>query len=112
MAIVGDLGKSTFKVNSAIDSLAKTDDMLAIIGFIMLLGVIVSAYGSYWQGNLAKKTYKEECKPNAVKDEKENNARTILYMILAAVFGALIIYFIFKFKANKTPTMSSPLLLA
>jgi prolipoprotein diacylglyceryltransferase len=111
MAIVSDLGKSTFKVNSAIDSLAKTDDMLAIIGFIMLLGVIVSAYGSWWQGNLARKQYNEECKPN-VAPNKNDTPRTILYMILAAVFGALIIYFIFKLKDKKTPTISSPLLLA
>lgn len=111
MAGIGDLGKSTFKVGNAVEALAKTDDMLAIIGFIMLLGVIVSAYGSWWQGNLARKQYKEECKPNVVPD-KNDNARSILYMVLAAVFGALIIYFIFKFKAKKSDVMSSPLLLA
>ena len=112
MAGVGDLGKSTFKVGNAVEALAKTDDMLAIIGFIMLLGVIVSAYGSWWQGNLARKQYNEECKPNDIKDEKENSARTVLYMVLAAVFGALVIYFIFKFKAKQTPVMNAPLLLA
>lgn len=113
MASVGNFGKSTFKVGNAVEALAKTDDMLAVIGFIMLLGVIVSAYGSWWQGNLARKQYNEECKPNVVKDEKENKSRTVLYMILAAVFGALIIYFIFKFKDKQsTSSSSSPLLLA
>ena len=112
MAIVSNLGKSTFKVNSAIDSLAKTDDMLAIIGFIMLLGVIVSAYGSWWQGNLARKQYKEECSPKEIKDEKSNSGRVILLMIVAAFAGGLIIYYIFNIKGKKNTIVSSPLLLA
>ena len=101
MAIASSLGKSTFKVGSAVEALAKTDDMLAIIGFIMLLGVIVSAYGSWWQGNLARKQYNEECKPNIINEDKENSYRVVFLMIIAAITGGLIIYYVFKLKAQK-----------
>lgn len=89
------------------DSLAKTDDMLAVIGIIMLLGVIVSSYGAFWQGRLAQASYNDECKcekPKEGQSEKNNNR---FFYIAAAIFliaGALIIY-IFKKKGSETQTV-------
>jgi hypothetical protein len=41
----------------ALKSLARTDDILGAIGFVMLAGVVVGMYGSYWQGKAAQKQY-------------------------------------------------------
>jgi len=99
--IGGNLGKATFKVGNAIEAIGKTDEMLAVIGVIMIVGVIVSAYGSLWQGNLAKKQYKQECSPNMIPEEKKSIWQTVGLMAVAAIVGGLIIWYIFKVKAAK-----------
>jgi hypothetical protein len=101
MSKVGNIGTATFKVGNAIEAIGKTDEMLAVIGVIMIVGVIVSAYGSLWQGNLAKKQYKQECSPNIIPEEKKSMWQTVGLMVLAALVGGLIIWYIFKVKASK-----------
>ena len=97
---ISGLGKTSMKVGNAVESLAKTDDMLAIIGVIMLLGVVFSAYGSLWQGLLASKQYKEECSPNII--QKESNSKKIAIALIGGVLlGALVIFLIFKTKSKK-----------
>lgn len=100
MSKVSDFGKASLKVGNAIEEIGKTDEMLAVIGVIMLLGVIVSAYGSLWQGNLARKQYNEECTPGSIKENEIKNSKIILYLILAAITGGFIIYFILKIKSK------------
>ncbi len=58
---VGGIGKDTL-MPEALKSLARTDDILAVIGIIMLAGVIVGMYGSYWQGKAAKEQYQSDVK--------------------------------------------------
>lgn len=101
MQSVGNIGKATFKVGNAIEAIGKTDEMLAVIGVIMIVGVIVSAYGSLWQGNLAKKQYKEQCSPNVIPEEKKSMWQTVALMGVAAIVGALIVWYIFKIKTSK-----------
>ena len=78
---VKSIGKSTYKAGAAMDSLAKTDDMLAVIGIIMLLGVIVSSYGAFWQGRLAQASYNDECKCEKPSEEKSAKKNTSFFLI-------------------------------
>jgi hypothetical protein len=104
MKITG-LGKTSMKVGNAVESLAKTDDMLAIIGVIMLLGVVFSAYGALWQGLLASKQYREECSPNVV--QKESSSKKIALALIGGVLlGALVIFLIFRMKSKKQPLLT------
>ena len=99
--MIKELGSSSYKATAAMDSLAKTDDMLAVIGFIMLAGVIVSSYGAYWQGKYARASYKKECTLEALSaNEKAKNRNYILIGLgIFLIMGAIII-FVFK---RKTP---------
>lgn len=101
MSKAGDIGKATFKVGNAIEAIGKTDEMLAVIGVIMIIGVIVSAYGSLWQGNLARKQYKEECTPESMPKETKTIWQTVALMVVAALIGAGIIWYVFKIRASK-----------
>lgn len=102
--MLANFGKSSMKVGNAVESLAKTDDMLAIIGVIMLLGVVFSAYGSLWQGLLASKQYKEECSPNV--PQKESSKKVVFALIGGVLIGALIIYVLFRMKSKKPVTLA------
>lgn len=88
------LGSATSKVGNSIDALAKTDDMLAIIGAIMLLGVIFSAYGAVWQGLLARKQYKEQCTPTT--SGSSDHMKTIVFLFIGVAIGGIVIAFIFN----------------
>ena len=106
---VKSIGAASMKAGSAVDSLARTDDMLAIIGIIMLLGVVVSSYGAFWQGRLAKAQFNYECnKPTEEQNEEADKRKTTAYIItvsvVTATFLALIIYVFRKqfFKPKTT----------
>lgn len=44
----------------ALKSLAKTDNLLVALNIVMLVGVIATIYGAYWQGKYAKNSYKRD----------------------------------------------------
>ena len=44
----------------ALKSLAKTDNLLVALNIVMLVGVIATIYGAYWQGRYAKASYKRD----------------------------------------------------
>lgn len=44
----------------ALKSLAKTDNLLVVLNIVMLVGVIATIYGAYWQGKYAKASYKKD----------------------------------------------------
>ncbi len=96
------------KINQAAESLAKTDDMLAVLGVIMLLGVIISAYGSFWQGRLASAQFKQECSANpTAQDPATEKKKTLRYTIIITASVVLILaimVYIFRkqFKAKIT----------
>ena len=46
----------------ALKSLAKTDNLLVALNIIMLVGVVASIYGAFWQGRYAKLSYEKESK--------------------------------------------------
>jgi predicted histidine transporter YuiF (NhaC family) len=104
---VKSLGKSAAKFD-ALGSLARTDDMLAVIGLIMLVGVIISSYGAYWQGRLAAAQYNKECSQSsqATSQEEElakNRRFTIIMVVVSALILGLIIY-IFRAGIKKAVT--------
>lgn len=90
------------------DSLAKTDDMLAVIGIIMLLGVIVSSYGAFWQGRLAQASYNAECKCEKPKEGEVIKRKNGFFLIAAIIFviasAAIIYIFVKKPEADAAPT--------
>ena len=92
----------------ALGSLARTDDMLAVIGIIMLVGVIVSSYGAFWQGRLASAQYKKECTTSSppISQQEEHNKSvkyTVLMVIVIALILGLMIY-IFRSGLKKAIT--------
>ena len=87
---VKDFGKSAAKFD-ALGSLARTDDMLAVIGIIMLMGVIVSAYGSFWQGRLASSQFKQQCAGPVPTTPSVEQNKTTKYTIAITVSVLLII---------------------
>lgn len=48
----------------ALKSLAKTDNLLVALNIIMLVGVLASIYGAYWQGRYARASYKKDYERN------------------------------------------------
>lgn len=48
----------------ALKSLAKTDNLLVVLNIVMLVGVVATIYGAYWQGKYAKRHYKLETEKN------------------------------------------------
>lgn len=102
--MVRDLGASAFKTNQAMESLAKTDDMLAFIGIIMLAGVIVSSYGAYWQGKYAKASYNNECTngDTSLSADAAKHKRNVYIGIGIFIIVSGILLFVFKRKASKT----------
>jgi uncharacterized protein YneF (UPF0154 family) len=87
-----NVGSSVSKFNQGIESLARTDDMLAVIGIIMLVGVIVSSYGAFWQGRLASAQYKKECTSSSPPlSQTDEHKKTVRYTVLMAVVSALLI---------------------
>lgn len=98
MSALKSLGTQAMRVNQAAESLAKTDDMLAILGIIMLLGVGISAYGSFWQGRLAAAQFKGQC--SAEQQQQIEDKKTTRFMIVSVIIGitviGLIIYILKK----------------
>lgn len=102
---VKNIGKSTYQAGAAMDSLAKTDDMLAVIGIIMLLGVIVSSYGAFWQGRLAQASYNSECKcedPKNGKVAKKKNGFLWIGVVIFVLASMGIIYIFIKKPNGET----------
>jgi len=97
---IKSVGSSVTKFNQGIESLARTDDMLAFIGIIMLFGVIISAYGAFWQGRLAAAQYKHECSATQPPiSAAEDHKKTIRYTIIVSVISILLIaYVIYIFR--------------
>ena len=86
------VGSSIAKVNNSLESLARTDDMLAVIGIIMLVGVIVSSYGAFWQGRLASAQFKKECSATSPPiSQQQEHQKTMRYTILVTVVSLLIL---------------------
>jgi hypothetical protein len=92
MSIVKGFGSSTLKVGNAIEALGRTDDMLAVIGVIMLLGVFFSSFGSYWQGIMAREEYNNECIKNG--NCGDVRAKSFQYYIILASLGVVILLII------------------
>jgi hypothetical protein len=44
----------------ALKSLARTDNLLVVLNVVMLVGVIATIYGAYWQGKYAKYNYEKD----------------------------------------------------
>jgi hypothetical protein len=66
--------------------------MLAVLGIIMLFGVIISAYGSFWQGRLASAQFKNQCSAtNATQNQAAEHSKTVRYTIIITVSALLII---------------------
>lgn len=88
------------KLNQAAESLAKTDDMLAVLGFIMLAGVFISSYGSLWQGRLAEAEFKGRCVVNPKQQQQIEDKKTTRFIVVMSVIGVitigLIIYILKK----------------
>ena len=102
MAGIKKLAASAAKFD-AISSLARTDDMLAVIGVVMLLGVLFSSYGAYWQGRYARASFKKECAggtPASVADEKKKTTGFILLVILSVLIVTGLLVYIFKKNNN------------
>lgn len=82
--------------NKALESLARTDDILALIGVIMIIGVIVSAYGSFWQGRYAKASFNNQCSsssPTQLSDKDKQHRRIMVAIgisILLLVVGTIL----------------------
>lgn len=102
---VKSVGSATMKASSAVDSLARTDDMLAVIGIIMLVGVIVSSYGAFWQGRLAAAQFKDKCSCEPGQTGQIEHAKTLAYTIgtttISLLIVALIIYIFRKQFSDK-----------
>jgi len=102
------MGASAFKVNQAAESLAKTDDMLAVLGIIMLFGVIISAYGSFWQGRLAAAQFRQECSAGtAGQSAATEKNKTLRYTVIITtsvllIIGLMIYIFRKQIKAKLT----------
>lgn len=104
---VKDIGKSAAKFD-ALGSLARTDDMLAVIGIIMLVGVVISSYGAYWQGRLAAAQYNKECTslspPLSNAEEQSKNRRFTMLMVVITVLILGLIIWIFRSGIKKAVT--------
>ena len=86
-----------FSEHNAIESLARTDDMLALIGIILLLSIIVEGYGGFWRGVKAKKEYEHLCETDKHKKKKNH-----LQIFLVAGFLALVaITFVYLYIIGK-----------
>lgn len=102
MAGIKKLAASAAKFD-ALSSLARTDDMLAVIGVIMLLGVLFSSYGAYWQGRLASAQFKKECSPDSPvlsAEEKKKSRGFIILVVLAVVIVTALLIYIFRKNKN------------
>ena len=95
------VGASAFKINQAAESLAKTDDMLAVLGIIMLMGVIISAYGSFWQGRLASLQYHQSVDPKTQSVVQGKTTRYAVIITLAVLLIIGLMVYIFR-KQIKT----------
>lgn len=87
--------------NPAFEALAKTDDILAVIGIIILLGVVISAYSAYWTGRVAQAQYNKEFSKDKDKDNKKKNAALIIGTVGLIAIAALLWYII---KRNEKVT--------
>lgn len=99
MSAIKSVGASAMKVNQSLESLARTDDMLAVLGLIMLAGVIISAYGSFWQGRLAQAEFRGRCsaEPNqALEDEHKKTVRFTIIVTAVSLFLLGFIIYIFR----------------
>jgi predicted histidine transporter YuiF (NhaC family) len=109
---VRKLGSSVSKVNGSLESLARTDDMLAVIGLIMLFGVIISAYGSFWQGRLAASQFKQQCSTDPNTQNAVEQKKTIKYTITVIVatlliMGLMVYVFRKQFKGKSDITATA-----
>ena len=87
-------------------SLARTDDILAVIGIIILIGISISSYGTFWQGVLAREQYDQISPPGSTKANVKKGKRQMLLAL--AVISIIIIGAVFygimtskKLKAAK-----------
>lgn len=91
MSSIKSVGASALKVNQSLESLARTDDMLAVLGLIMLAGVIISAYGSFWQGRLASAQFKNQCTTEPSQSQQNEHQKTVRFTILMSAVAILLI---------------------
>lgn len=103
-------GKSAAKFD-ALGSLARTDDMLAVIGIIMLVGVIVSSYGAFWQGRLASAQYKKECTASGSPVQQDEQKKSVKYTVLMVsvtvlILGLMVYIFRKQFRDKITSVVS------
>lgn len=94
MSSIKSVGASAMKVNQSLESLARTDDMLAILGLIMLAGVIISAYGSFWQGRLAQAEFKGKCSADPTQSTQDEHKKTIRFTVIVTAVTIFILGFI------------------
>ncbi len=105
---VKSVGSATMKAGNALESLGRTDDMLAVIGIIMLVGVIVSSYGAFWQGRLAAAQFKDQCSCKPGQTGQIEQAKTLAYTIGTTVVSILIVaLIIYIFRKQFSDKFSS-----
>jgi hypothetical protein len=105
---VKSVGSATMKAGNALESLGRTDDMLAVIGIIMLVGVIVSSYGAFWQGRLAAAQFKDKCSCEPGQTGQIEHAKTLAYTIGTTVVSILIVtLIIYIFRKQFSDKFSS-----
>ena len=79
------------RAGNALESLGRTDDMLAVIGVIMLAGVLVSSYGAFWQGRLAAAQFKQQCSGDPANVASTEGVKTAKYTALMTTVTVLVI---------------------
>ena len=85
------VGSASMRAGNALESLGRTDDMLAVIGVIMLAGVLVSSYGAFWQGRLAAAQFKKQCSCEPGELASSEGVKTAKYTAIMTTVTILII---------------------
>jgi hypothetical protein len=90
-----------FVLNPALSALAKTDDILAIIGVIILGGVVISAYGAYWQGKVAQAQFARDFD----KGKEKGKGKGALIVGSIALVGILLLLYYVMMRREKVTTI-------
>ena len=106
---VKSIAMKAARVDDAIMALGRTDNVLAVIGVILMSGVIASAYGAIWQGRLAQKQFNEQCvaQPNGTNVVQEQKKTKAILYISITIIVILVFFMIYTFSRRKLPTVAT-----
>ena len=106
---VKSIAMKAARVDDAIMALGRTDNVLAVIGVILMSGVIASAYGAIWQGRLAQKQFNEQCvaQPNGTNVVQEQKKTKAILYISITIIVILVFFMIYTFSRRKLPTAAT-----